>query len=792
MAREGDDAVHPGDYQQFFRHATGQLPFPFQLRLAQSERWPARIEVPTGLGKTLAVVVAWLWRRQHPTFRLSTPRRLVYCLPMRVLVEQSLAVVRDVMRRTESKARVAVLMGGVEDEGEWDTCPSDDAILLGTQDMLISRALNRGYGMSRYRWPLHFGLLNTDCLWVIDEVQLVGVGLGTTAQLQALRRKLGTVLPTQTSWMSATMEEAWLRKVDVDSDDLMGHLRLDEEDKEHSVVAARIGARKHCARARTAMGDLGPLAKEILENHRPATRTLVILNTVDRARDVFAQIAKQKPKADLVLLHSRFRPQERRTSIDRALAEPGGEGKIVVSTQVIEAGVDVSSATLFSELAPWPSLVQRFGRCNRKGEIDDARVFWLGLPASRGKLDLPYSFDDLDDAANALAGIQDVGPAALPKRPLRLEEGLVLRKKDLLDLFDTTPDLMGNDVDVSRFIRETDDHDVQVFWRAFDGSPFDQPAAGREELCAAPLQVVRDWQSKGRAMWTWDGLVGQWTLAKRLLPGLTILLRATEGGYDSKLGLDPKGKQSVSIVERPPTPAHEDLHYDGDPESEIGRWYGLAAHSGDVAAEATSLAHQLALPCSFQDPLVMAARWHDLGKAHPVWQTAAKKLGDNPPSSLVAKSASARGRIRFERPGFRHELASALAALAHGKDDLTVYLIASHHGKVRLSLRSTPKERVPNPNGIDDPTIRFARGIWEGDQLPPVNLGDGVLVPATTLMLRYMELGFDDVTGASWADRMLALRDRPDLGPFVLGFLEALIKCADERASACVSGRNAP
>ena len=70
---------------------------------------------------------------------------------------------------------------------------------FGTHDMLLSRALNRGYGMSRYRWPMHFGLLNSDCLWLIDEVQLVGSGVATTAQLQALRRKLGTAVPTQTS-----------------------------------------------------------------------------------------------------------------------------------------------------------------------------------------------------------------------------------------------------------------------------------------------------------------------------------------------------------------------------------------------------------------------------------------------------------------------------------------------------------------------------------------------------------------------------------------------------------------
>ena len=70
---------------------------------------------------------------------------------------------------------------------KWDIYPEEDAILIGTQDMLLSRALNRGYGMSRYRWPMHFGLLNNDALWVMDETQLMGPGLSTACQLEAFR-----------------------------------------------------------------------------------------------------------------------------------------------------------------------------------------------------------------------------------------------------------------------------------------------------------------------------------------------------------------------------------------------------------------------------------------------------------------------------------------------------------------------------------------------------------------------------------------------------------------------------
>ncbi len=85
-------------------------------------------------------------------------------------------------------------MGGVDTE-EWHLAPEEPAILIGTQDMLLSRALNRGYAASRFHWPIDFGLLNNDCLWVFDEPQLMANGLSTSAQLAGLR------IDTQHLWL---------------------------------------------------------------------------------------------------------------------------------------------------------------------------------------------------------------------------------------------------------------------------------------------------------------------------------------------------------------------------------------------------------------------------------------------------------------------------------------------------------------------------------------------------------------------------------------------------------------
>ena len=148
----------PEDFDRLFHAATGHRPFPYQRELACGD-WPDILEVPTGLGKTAAVVVAWLWKRLRGD--TSTGRRLVYCLPMRTLVEQTAqAACRWTVAAKDAFAgappTVHVLMGGDVDRS-WDADPEKDHIVVGTQDLLLSRALGRGYAMSRYRWPVHFG-----------------------------------------------------------------------------------------------------------------------------------------------------------------------------------------------------------------------------------------------------------------------------------------------------------------------------------------------------------------------------------------------------------------------------------------------------------------------------------------------------------------------------------------------------------------------------------------------------------------------------------------------------------
>src|SRR5262245_55077871 len=104
-------------FDHVFRQATECEPLPYQRRLALCEGFPTLLDVPTGLGKTAAAILAWIWRRRFcAKTREDTPRRLVYCLPMRVLVEQTFT---EAIRWLD---RLGLLAGEAEWNGGNDEC----------------------------------------------------------------------------------------------------------------------------------------------------------------------------------------------------------------------------------------------------------------------------------------------------------------------------------------------------------------------------------------------------------------------------------------------------------------------------------------------------------------------------------------------------------------------------------------------------------------------------------------------------------------------------------------------
>lgn len=780
--------INIGSFDEMVRIATGHLPYPYQRKLAEAGL-PEVLRAPTGSGKTVAAVLPWLYRRRFHSdgeVRAATPRRLVVVLPQRSLVEQTARVAGEWLAALGLAGDVKphVLMGGLgRKDSEWQLEPTRDAIFVGTQDMVMSRLLMRGYAESRASWPISFGLLHCDTQFVFDEVQLMGPALPTSRQLQGLRAALGTAKPCHSMWMSATIDVNALLTVDAPSVDSVVELTSDDR---AGALANRLGATRLVRHL-----DVDParyateLAAALIEVHEPATRTIAVLNTVKRAGEVFDALMKLKARPSVVLLHSRFRPHDRAVQFAKAIADPGDDGLIVVATQVLEAGVDIDSKVMLTEVAPWSSIVQRAGRCNRSGDHTDAVLLWVQPPGRDAAP--PYDPDDVDAAAVALRVLEGTGISSEDLQNLTVIEKpklhSVLRRRDLLGLFDTMPDLTGNDLDVSRWIRDSDAFSCAAAWRdAVGEGPFDDstPAPSRDELCPVMVSDLRDWLASGNRGWLFDQTIGEWRRARSsdARAGAVFILAAADGGYDPRRGWWPASRAPVMPVDLgradPPNAVGDDL------ETRAGAAVTLAKHLDDVEREAKALFDGFGdlsgITPELRRAAELAARYHDLGKAHEVFADSLASAGTPPEGGPWAKSQTT-GRLLHSKPGFRHELVSALMVLEPSsglldgveEPDLVAYLVAAHHGKVRTAVRSLPFE-----------TERIL-GVEKVDSTPEVSFSNGRRVPALTLHRDVLEIGSGSL-GDSWQTRACRLRDR--LGPFSLAFLEAVVRLADWVASA--------
>jgi CRISPR-associated endonuclease/helicase Cas3 len=780
-------------FDEFFRTATGHPPYGYQERVAW-DGLPCVVQAPTGCGKT-GVALAWLWRRLYGPEPDATPRRLVYALPQRSLVEQVAGEVARWLDNLDLADDVAlhVVMGGEgASQRQWRVDMHLPAIVVGTVDSLVSKALNRGYGIGRSIYPIDFALVTNGAHWVIDEIQLCPESTTTLLQLAAFARALGTAEPFGLTCMSATVAEFLLDTVDNPAPGPAGMLQIEHAERTGE-LALRLGARRTVRRLIAEPGDTDEVAATARGSHRPGTLTLVVMNTVRAAQAVYQDL--RRGPVPCTLLHSRFRGQERERLVETVTAPPGEQGHIVVATQVVEAGIDLNAAELITEAAPWPCVVQRAGRCNRTGTIDGAVLYWA-TPSTHH----PYPEPDIAAAISELErleGMPVTGEDLLAREVPTTEAAVaVLRRPDLVGLFDTAPDLSGADLDVAPYVRDGDDLDVQLAWATWEPDPGARgaPPAGAKApearwRCRVPLRDLETLMKRDVAVWRLDQALGMWTRVsrqRRARPGEVLLVAARGGGYDPEIGFDPAAKAPILecpalAQETDPATGTEDAYGEDSASVAQQRWVSLEQHSAETRAQAKALLDVLKpnIGNAVADAAVVAAYAHDVGKCHKIWQDALCALAPSDRRAEIdaggpwAKSGQG-GRLRFAGDvQFRHELASLLmldgpldGLLTDVDDsDLARYLVLAHHGKLRVQVREP-----------DDAELGVLLGLeHDATQSVPPLLGQpgGEL----TVDLGQFTLGGD----RSWTRTVLALRDR--YGPFVLAYLEAVVRVADWRAS---------
>lgn len=156
---------------------------------------------------------------------------------------------------------------------------------------------------------------------------------------------------------------------------------------------------------------------------------------------------------------------------------------------------------------------------------------------------------------------------------------------------------------------------------------------------------------------------------------------------------------------------------DGEGYTSAEEEVSLESHTNDVAQIAEEFAKRLKLDeldAEIALSLKWAARWHDLGKGRELWQ---RSIGNPDPQNCLAKSGP--GMMGTDLGRYRHEFGSLIdaekktefAALSPEAKDLTLHLIAAHHGRARPHF---PQKEVFDPDS--DNSLSKAKKI--ADEVP--------------------------------------------------------------------------
>jgi CRISPR-associated endonuclease/helicase Cas3 len=739
------------NYAAFFEALTGYPPYDYQKRVAGLlfEGRNLVIRAPTGAGKTWAVLAPFF----HGGW-VAPPARLIYALPLRTLANGIYREARIAAMKL-GKPLEPVVAGKRETEhpfvtlqtGEQPDDPFFDRgrIIVTTYDQLLSGLLCGPYGLSNRLHNINAAAI-AGALVVFDEFHLMPPSRAFLTAVAALRLYAGLC---QSVWMTATataplerLLSSALDTVPVPNDSTAMRVMLDSLPSVSSV-------------RRSLVEEPTPLTADAVLNHHNR-RSIAIVNTVGRAQVLFDELRTKlvsRPDVKLIMLHSRFFREDRHrleAQLQELFGRKASGSAILVATQVVEAGIDISCEHMHTELCPMNSLAQRSGRCARfAGEIGTVHVYRLpDAPLSW----LPYGDLSSEDPAMAATrevlsqhNEKDLDPALIAEWVQRVHgrtdeeatrSGHRRRIKEIADcIFRNT--IQRDPTGIAHLIRGDDSEAIRVLIADEGGLP--ESPGGLESISLSRWSIASHLVGGGKIGWYWsaDEQHPWQPLESRANLGSTyaICLHPEFAGYSPELGLrlGSSGLQSPARSELPRPgylPLREELWVnharmvaeesnsrlsrDGFPNGLV--WIGFKARYGLDTNEMRTAARACGL-------------LHDLGKLQFRWQDWAERYQKQRDHSYLMPgplahtdfdydSAEDRERARsvgMSRPP--HAAASAFYALVVLEDALSdipqacrselasacAAAILSHHGSF-----------VPKGLGIDLGILPLIEG-WSSD-----------------------------------------------------------------------------
>lgn len=336
------------------------------------------ITLPTGLGKTLtAFNAAFVLQNQISETKGYTPK-IIYCLPFTSVIDQNAAILEEILNTAGIPDGHLVRHHYLSD---WPNNKGDNNELSDSEKEYFTEGWEYPFTVTTFVQLLETLFSNrnrklrkfhnmTNAIIILDEVQNIEAKYFET--VEAMFRAMHEYFDTRFVFVTATQPFLIKQSEVVELTD-----PIKERTKRFFTDMNRIQLNVSLwKQGKLPLDELIPHFQNELEANRNKS-FLFILNKVKASQDLFHQLRKNNPDAEMVYMSAAVLPVLRKQRI-RQIKEHNREKQlIVVSTQVVEAGVDIDLDIVYRDFAPLDSINQSAGRCNRNGlkGMGEVRLF---------------------------------------------------------------------------------------------------------------------------------------------------------------------------------------------------------------------------------------------------------------------------------------------------------------------------------------------------------------------------------------------------------------------------------
>jgi CRISPR-associated endonuclease/helicase Cas3 len=325
----------------------------FQLQAAKSSTKNIFVQIPTGQGKTEASV---LWATQN-----NRNQKIIFLLPTMVTTNKMWERMKNFFGGVDnvglSHSTAQYVLKEKEEDMEPETLRSHylynrtffKPVTVATIDQLIYSFFNWGY------WVLT-GAASFNAKIIIDEIHIYD-----TYTFGLLLKVIECIVPynTQFAIMSASLPEVLKQELEKVLPDYELITEEKFDNKQRHKIEVRDCLIEQCVDC-------------ITEDYNSKRKVLVVCNTIAKAREIFDLLNGEIPLESRMLYHSQFILQDK---IDKEHLLEGIKnrkgGFVAICTQIVEVSLDIDFDMLYTENAPIDAVIQRLGRVNRKGKIQE-------------------------------------------------------------------------------------------------------------------------------------------------------------------------------------------------------------------------------------------------------------------------------------------------------------------------------------------------------------------------------------------------------------------------------------